>query len=143
MTWTAAVFIIVFLVILIISEIVCEIRSAKSDRNFENYVSTPEQTENTAAATRTNEEGGSSPPPIPPKRSAEATPPPPLPVRRPPPLSRAAATRELTPEEYPCCPLCRQRNRAGEQQLIFEYEGGYICSRAHRFRKNGRLYNMR
>ena len=95
-------------------------------------------------------------------------PPPPLPPRRNTPTvsqslneaspsrsSSASATAEATrraaeglgsgprgvlPHQFPCCPLCRQRNSLGAPQKIFwdGDEAVYRCSREHRFKKNGK-----
>ena len=48
----------------------------------------------------------------------------------------------LKPEQFPCCPYCKQRNHTGVEQLIFWDSGAecYRCSRGHRFKKNGRIF---
>lgn len=47
----------------------------------------------------------------------------------------------LRPEQFPCCPYCKQRNYVGAEQLIFWDSGAncYRCSRGHRFKKNGMI----
>lgn len=84
-----------------------------------------------------------SPPPLPPR--IDHAPPPvsshvprPLPPRRP----STSGPQGLTPTQFPCCPLCKCRNRVGERQVIFWDSGadGYRCPRGHLFRKNGKPF---
>ena len=48
--------------------------------------------------------------------------------------------RGILPNQFPCCPFCKQRNTFGTQQKIFwdSDEEVYHCSREHRFQKNGK-----
>lgn len=48
--------------------------------------------------------------------------------------------RGIRPDQFPCCPLDKQRNVVGGPQLIFwdSNENCYRCSRGHKFRSNGR-----
>ena len=48
--------------------------------------------------------------------------------------------RGVLPHQFPCCPVCRQRNILGAPQKIFwdDDEEVYRCSREHRFQKNGK-----
>lgn len=48
--------------------------------------------------------------------------------------------RGILPNQFPCCPFCKQRNTLGTQQKIFwdSDEEVYRCSREHRFKKNGK-----
>ena len=73
-----------------------------------------------------------------------------LPPRRPSASATANATRRTTESgngprgikstQFPCCPFDKQRNVPGERQVIFwdSGENCYRCSRAHRFRSNGK-----
>jgi len=46
----------------------------------------------------------------------------------------------LKPEQFPCCPYCKQRNYVGAGQLITwdRTSEKYQCSRGHSFKRNGR-----
>ena len=48
--------------------------------------------------------------------------------------------RGLHPDQFPCCPYDKLRNR-GRDQVIFwdSHDSCYYCSRGHRFRTNGRI----
>lgn len=47
----------------------------------------------------------------------------------------------IRPEQFPCCPIDRQRNRKGCAQKIFwdRINDCYVCSYGHHFSRNGRL----
>ena len=45
----------------------------------------------------------------------------------------------LWPDKFPCCPLCRCRNRVYSPQVVFwqTAQNGYLCVNGHRFKRNG------
>ncbi len=49
--------------------------------------------------------------------------------------------RGIKPTQFPCCPFDKQRNVAGQRQVIFwdSAENCYRCSRGHQFKSNGKL----
>lgn len=53
----------------------------------------------------------------------------------------ASGPRGVKPTQFPCCPYDKQRNLAGEKQVIFwdSAAGCYCCSRGHRFKRNGKI----
>lgn len=54
----------------------------------------------------------------------------------------ARGPRGIRPDQFPCCPLDKQRNVTGGPQLIF-WDGSancYRCSRGHQFRINGKPF---
>lgn len=61
------------------------------------------------------------------------------------PVSRNAepvsGPRGVRPTQFPCCPYDKQRNLAGEKQVIFWDSAAdcYRCSRGHRFKRNGKI----
>lgn len=71
-----------------------------------------------------------------------------LPPRRPEPRTATAGAlgpRGVRPDQFPCCPYDKQRNVVGAPQLIF-WDGTsncYRCSRGHRFKRNGKIFNER
>lgn len=71
-----------------------------------------------------------------------------LPPRRPEPRTATAGAlgpRGVRPDQFPCCPYDKQRNVVGAPQLIF-WDGNsncYRCSRGHRFKRNGKIFNER
>lgn len=48
--------------------------------------------------------------------------------------------RPLKPNQFPCCPYCKERNVVGAPQLIFWDSGRncYRCSNGHQFKMNGK-----
>lgn len=62
---------------------------------------------------------------------------PPLPSAPPTPPPRGRTPGGLSPEEFPCCPFCKTRNRSGMPQQIFWDGRTYHCSKGHTFQKNG------
>ena len=57
-------------------------------------------------------------------------------------FSRNSGPHGLTPTEFPCCPLDKQRNLPGKPQYIFwdEINQCYYCSRGHRIKSNGKPF---
>ena len=53
----------------------------------------------------------------------------------------APGPRGVRPDQFPCCPLDRERNVAGKPQKIFwnSAENCYRCSHGHRFKSNGHI----
>lgn len=47
--------------------------------------------------------------------------------------------RGIRVDQFPCCPLCKQRNVIGAEQLIFWDKTCecYRCKRGHKFKSNG------
>lgn len=45
----------------------------------------------------------------------------------------------LWPDKFPCCPLCRCRNRVYSPQVVFweTARSSYLCVNGHRFKRNG------
>lgn len=76
-----------------------------------------------------------SPPPLPPRRSC---PPPRVPN---PEAASGLGPRGIYPHQFPCCPICRQRNGTGAQKIFWnDREELYSCSRGHKFQKNGKPF---
>ncbi|MCD7738058.1 MAG: hypothetical protein LUH58_03325, partial [Lachnospiraceae bacterium] len=52
---------------------------------------------------------------------------------------RIRGPKGIRPDQFPCCPIDRQRNVASSPQKIFWDSGNntYYCSRGHRFQRNG------
>lgn len=68
-----------------------------------------------------------------------------LPPRRSSAPAAASAIQRTGPRgihctQFPCCPLCKQRNTPGKGQLVFWDSGRscYRCSRGHAFQQNGK-----
>lgn len=78
-----------------------------------------------------------------PSRAAQTTPP--LPRRRNAAIAspRAAGNtgpRGLRPSQFPCCPICRQRNNDAVQKIYWDRgKNRYYCTRNHQFAQNGKI----
>lgn len=43
--------------------------------------------------------------------------------------------------QFPCCPICHQRNDSAEQKIFwYSQENLYRCTRGHKFHANGRPF---
>lgn len=53
---------------------------------------------------------------------------------------RIRGPKGIRPDQFPCCPIDKQRNVAGSPQKVFWDSGSktYYCSRGHHFQKNGK-----
>ena len=77
------------------------------------------------------------------KRSSVSTVQTPLPTRSTRTRNQAVVLgpRGITPVQFPCCPIDKERNERGKPQKIFWDAAAqcYYCSRGHRFQQNGKI----
>ena len=77
------------------------------------------------------------------KRFSVYAAPPPLPHRSTHSRNRVVVLgpRGITPVQFPCCPVDKERNEQGKPQKIFWDASAqcYYCSRGHRIQRNGKI----
>ena len=91
------------------------------------------RTSSVATGQRGQRAGRQAPPPVPRQNYKK---------NRPPRRMVRNGSGGLKASLFPCCPICRMKNFAGEPQKIFWHEQGqfYECKNSHKFKKNGSLF---